>query len=139
MKRPHALSLILPILSISMTSMVYAASLLDDDHLSKQTDGLAKVLPPIVVQVQKDVTKPIDEQNKAHDIVSNQLMKEMRERNIQSGVLSTHEQYKKSKETSEPKKEAYLIPVNSSEQQDKFGTFRLQNPNINGEVIITVK
>lgn len=76
-------------------SQAHAKSKLDDDSLSNQADGMAKLSPIIISAVKQDLQQPIEEQNKVQQQIAKQQSDKAKKDEIYSTVLTDYEWQKK--------------------------------------------
>lgn len=80
--------------SLLISSVGYAEQNMDDGSLAS-ADQFAKLTPMVIASVKTVSKQPIEEQKIAHEQVANIRTGEMIQDNLQSTVLTTHENQKK--------------------------------------------
>lgn len=81
-------------LAVGMSQIAFAGQNMDDGSLAS-TDQFAKLTPLVIATVKNVSKQPVDEQKLAHEQVAELRTGEMIQDNLQSTVLTTHENQKK--------------------------------------------
>jgi len=112
-------------------SQLYAKNSLDDQALSEQSDGLAKLSPIIINVIKQSVHQPIEEQNKQHKQIAKERTDQANKDEIYTTVLTDYEWQKKDYDSNKPT-DKYLKPF------EKYRYFEMgYNPYQRHDVKIT--
>lgn len=95
------------VLSISLLMALWgiqanAKQALDDQSLSEQFDGLAKLSPIVIQAVKVESQQPIDEQSEMHKKIAKEQSDQAKKKEIYSTVLSDFEWQKKDPDPNQP-------------------------------------
>ena len=124
--------LLIAVLMMGSSTSVFANKL-DDQSLSEQYDGLAKLTPIIISSVKQDVQQPLDEQNNVHNQIANKRANEAKKDEIYSTVLTDYEWKKKDRDSSKPG-DRYVRPLTGFRFIDIS-----ENPNQRHDIRVTTK